>query len=109
MINQASDGRTTGMVLAQHLAQGDPQRDQRRINSVEPDDVQRFQCLRYRSLSQHVRERQLAVLQELTPKKTHLLAKSSMITKRHREASLPVMDVWQLHLRKRGLFHLYQF
>ena len=93
MSNQASDGCTTGMILAQYLRQEDPQRDQRRINSVEPDDAQRFQCLRYRSLSQHVRERQLAVLQELTPKKTHLLTESSVIRNRHREASLPVMRV----------------
>ena len=32
-------------------------------------------------------------LQELTPQKTHLLAKPSLVRKRHREASLPVMRV----------------
>ena len=93
MSNQASDGRTTGMVLAQYLRQEDPQRDQRRINSVEPDDAQRCQCLRYRSLGQHISERQFAILQELPPQKTHLLTESSVIRNRHREASLPVMGV----------------
>jgi hypothetical protein len=58
-----------------------------------PNDVQRFQCMRYCSFRQHIGERQLAVLQELPLQKTHLLAKPSMIRKRHREASLPVMGV----------------
>jgi hypothetical protein len=93
MSNQASDCGTTGMILVQHLAQENPKRHERRINPVKPDDVQRFQCLRYRSLREHIRKRQFAILQELPPQKTHLLAKSSMIRKRHREASLPVMDV----------------
>jgi hypothetical protein len=81
------------MILAQHLPKEYPQRDERRINPVKPDDVQRFQCLRYRFLRQHIRKRQFAILQELPPQKTHLLAKPSLVRKRHREASLPVMGV----------------
>ena len=78
MSDQARDGRATGMILAQHLPEEHPQRDQRRINSVEPDDVQCFQCLRYSTFGQYISERQVAVLQKLPPQKTHLFAKSSV-------------------------------
>jgi hypothetical protein len=46
-----------------------PQRNKRRINSVEPGKVQCFQCfqcLLYRWLRQYIREWQFAVLQELS-------------------------------------------
>src|SRR6516164_8414243 len=109
MSDQARDGRTTGMILTQHLAKKDPQGDQRRKDAVEPDNIQCFQCLRYSTFGKYIIERQFAVLEELPSQKTHLFAKSSADRKRHREASLPEMGVCQLHLCKRGLFHLYQF
>ena len=87
MSNQASNGRTTGMVLAQHLAKKDPQRNQRRIDPVEPDNIQCFQCLRNSTFRKYISERQFAVLEELPSQKTHLFAKSSVDRKRHREAS----------------------
>ena len=93
MSDQARDGRTTGMILAQHLAKKDPQRDQRRIDPVEPDNIQCFQCLRYNAFRKYIRERQLVVLEELPSQKTHLFAKSSVDRKRHCEASLPGMGV----------------
>jgi hypothetical protein len=62
MSNQARDGRTTGMILAQHLAEKDPQRYQRRIDPVEPDNIQCFQRLRYSALRKYIRERQFVVL-----------------------------------------------
>jgi hypothetical protein len=93
MSNQARDGRTTGMVLAQHLAQEDPQRNQRRIDPVEPDNIQCFQCLRYSILRQYIGEWQVAILQKLASQKTHLFAKPSLVRKQHREASLPVMGM----------------
>ena len=55
------------------LAQEDPQRDERRIDPVEPDNIQCFQCLRHRTFRQYIREWQVAVLQELPSQKTHLL------------------------------------
>ena len=93
MSDQACDGRTTGMILAQHLPEEHPQRHQRRIDPVESDDIQRFQCLRYSTLRQYVGEGQVAVLQKLPPQKTHLFAKSAVDRKQHREASLPGMGV----------------
>ena len=93
MSDQARDGRTTGMILAQHLAQEDPQRNQRRIDPVEPDNIQCFQCLHYRILRQYIGEWQVAILQKLPSQKTHLFAKSAVDRKRHRKASLPGMGV----------------
>ncbi len=77
MNDQARDGRTTGMILAQYLAEKHPQRNQRRIDPVEPDDIRCFQCLRYSTFRQYIGERHLAVLEELPSQKTHLLAKPS--------------------------------
>jgi hypothetical protein len=66
MGNQASNSRTTGMILAQYLPEEYPQRNKRRINSVEPGKVQCFHSLLYRALRQNIRERQFAILQELS-------------------------------------------
>jgi hypothetical protein len=49
--------------------------------------------MRYSSFRQYISELQLAVLQKLVPQKTHLLPKPSLVRKRHRQASLPVMGV----------------
>jgi hypothetical protein len=44
-------------------------RHQRRIDSVEPTDIDRCQCLRDDPIGENVSERQVAILQELTPQK----------------------------------------
>ena len=46
MSDQTGHGRATGMILAQHLAKEDPQRDERRINPVQPTRFNCCHCLR---------------------------------------------------------------
>jgi hypothetical protein len=46
MSDQASNGGATGMILAQHLTEKDPQRDERRIDPVEPTRLDCLHCLR---------------------------------------------------------------
>src|SRR5262249_18530107 len=43
---QAGDGRPTGVVRAQHLAQEDPQRDERRKDPIDPGYADRGEGLR---------------------------------------------------------------
>src|SRR5207344_777865 len=75
MSDEPSHCGATRRVRVQHLAQKHPQRDQRRIDSVKPDDVDRCHCLRDDAFRQHVGEWKSAVLQKLTPQKTRLLLK----------------------------------
>ena len=93
MRNQTRDGRTTGMVRAQDLAQEDPQRDERRIDAVHPIDIHCCQCLRDDRLREHIRERQVRVLEKLSSQKSDLSLKPSLVTITHPWASLPVVDL----------------
>ncbi len=105
MSNQTSDRRPTRMVRAQDLAQEDPQRDQRRIDAVDPIGIDCCQCLRHDLLREHVRERQIRVLEKLASQKSDLSLKPSWGEFRIRVAFLPVVDLLPTHhLRKRGLF-----
>jgi hypothetical protein len=83
MSDQASDRSAARMVRAEDLTQEDPQRHQRRIDPVEPNDARRCQRLRYDAFRQHIREWQIAVLQKLSPKKTRLLLKPSVVVGSH--------------------------
>src|SRR5690348_7851376 len=61
MSDQTSDGRTTGMILAQHLAQENPQRDERCIDPIFPNELNRTQCLRNNFFREHIRKWRLAI------------------------------------------------
>ena len=94
MGDQAGDGRAAGMVGTQNLAQEDPQRDQRRIDPVEPSTRRSLSVLARRYSSERtLLNGKRSVLKKLTPQKTHLLLKPSVVRISHPEASLPVMDV----------------
>ena len=81
------------MVLAQDLPQKDPQRDEGRIDPINPIHRMVAQRLGDNQLRQHIAKRQSIVLKKLLPQKTQLLSKSSLMRKRHCEASLPEMGV----------------
>jgi hypothetical protein len=78
--DQAGDGGAAGVVRTEDLSQEDPQGDQRRKDPVQPagDGGQR---LPNDLLGEDVRERQVAVLKELTPQKLHLLPESAKPTR----------------------------
>ena len=63
------------MVRTQNLAQEDPQRDQRRIDAIQPTRIDRCQSLRDNPLREHIAEWQISVLKKLPPEETHLLLK----------------------------------
>jgi hypothetical protein len=104
MGDQASDCRAAGMICTQDLTQKDPQRDQWRIDPVQPARADRCQRLSDEILRENVAERQVAVLEKLPSKKTRLLPKPSLV--RIRILGLLAGDgsVAKRHLRKRGLF-----
>ena len=79
MRDQPSDCSAARMVGAQDLAQEHPQRHQRRIDSIEPTDVDCCQCLRDDPFGKNIGERQVTVLQELTTQKTRLLLEPSVV------------------------------
>src|ERR1700676_177760 len=81
------------MVRTQDLPQKDPERDQRRIDSVHPERIDRGQCPRHNLLREDVAEWQISVLNKLTPQKTDLLAKPSLVRMMHPWASLPLMGL----------------
>ncbi len=105
MCDQAGHRPTTGMVLTQHLTEKNPQCDQRRIDSVQPANIDCRQCLRDDPLREDVAERQISVLQKLTSQEAHLLPKPSLVRILHPCGLLAgdgVVD--KHHLRERGLF-----
>jgi hypothetical protein len=81
------------VIRAQHLTEKDPQRDQRRINPIHPINIDRRQSVRHDRLGQHRAKRQASILAKLTPQKTRLLPKPSLVRISHSGASLPVMVV----------------
>jgi hypothetical protein len=68
------------MIGAEDLAQEDPQYHQRRVDAVEPDDVDCCQCLRDDPFRENICERQIAVLQKLTPQETRLSLKPPIVS-----------------------------
>jgi hypothetical protein len=89
------------MVRTQDLPQEDPQRDQWRVDSVHPKPLDRLQCSLDEVFREDVGERQVAVLKELTPQKTDLLAKPTLVRMTH-PCGLLAADgfVRENHLRK---------
>jgi hypothetical protein len=83
------------MVGAQDLTEKNPERDQRRINAVDPDDANRGKSLRHEILRKQVAEWQIVILGILTPKELHLLTNSLWIRMTHLGASLPLMCLSQ--------------
>jgi hypothetical protein len=66
MSDQTGNGSATRMILAQHLAQEDPQRDQRRIDSIQPNRLDSCHRLHDDLLGENVGKWQLAILKKLT-------------------------------------------
>ena len=99
------DCRTAGMVCAQNLTQEDPQRNQRRIDPVDPVLADRCRRLRDELLREDIAERQI-----LRPGETDALgispvAERSLVRTPHRCGLLAGdRPVPQNHLRKRGPF-----
>jgi hypothetical protein len=83
MGDQACDRRSTARVRAKDLPQEDPQRDQRRIDSVHPERIDRCQRLLDDLLRKDVAERQISVLKKLTLQKLHLMPKPSLVGMMH--------------------------
>jgi hypothetical protein len=67
MDDEAGDCRAARVVRAQHLAQKNPERDERRIDSILPEYADRRECLSDQFFRENIRERQISVLQKLTP------------------------------------------
>jgi hypothetical protein len=93
------------MVCAQNLAYENPQRDQRRIDPVQPARTDGFQSVRNDLLREDAAERQLSILKKLTSEESDLLLKPSLVRIPH-PCGLLAGDgsVDKNHLRKRGLF-----
>jgi hypothetical protein len=83
MGNEAGDGRAAGVVRAQDLAQKDPERDERRIDSVFPNYADRRESLCNEVFGENIGERQISVLQKLASQKLHLVPKSSLVRMAH--------------------------
>jgi hypothetical protein len=64
--NETGNGCATGLVRAQHLAQKNPERDERRIDAVIPENVEPRERLCDEVRRENIPERQISVLQELT-------------------------------------------
>ena len=95
------------MIRTQNLTQEDPQRNQRRIDPIQPAHIDCCQCLRDDPLGEHIAERQISVLKKLTSQKSHLLPKPSLARISHPWASLPVMDVLPNTIYAREAFFAY--
>jgi hypothetical protein len=88
MSDQPSDSCTAGVILTQNLAQENPQRDQRRIDSIQKTRLDVCQCFRNRLLREDVAKRQISVLQKLMSQESELLLKSSVMKITHRRGRL---------------------
>jgi hypothetical protein len=93
------------MVCTQHLAQKDPERNQRRIDPVHPASADRCQRLRNDLLGEHIAEWKISILKKLPSEETDLLPKPSVVRIPH-PCGLLASDgtLAKNHLRKRGLF-----
>src|SRR5262249_30564884 len=78
MGEQAGDGGAAGMIRTQHLSQKNPQRDQRRIDPIEPA-AQRGQRLSNYFFCEDVCKRQVSILKKLASQKTRLGAKGPWV------------------------------
>jgi len=83
------------------IAMGDfrPSGDHLQVSTIigtlpQPTRADCCQCLLDHLFGEDVCEGKVTFLSELTPQKTHLLPKPSLVTILHRMASLPVMDLW---------------
>jgi hypothetical protein len=77
MGDQAGDRRATRMIRTQNLTQENPQRNQRRKDSVQPVRAERCQRLGNDLLRKDIGEGQIAILKKLAPQKLNLLPKPS--------------------------------
>jgi hypothetical protein len=81
------------MVRTQYLTQENPQRDERRIDPIQPAHIDRCQRLRDDPLSEHIGERKASILKKLPPQEPRLVPKQSLVRISHPWAALPVMGV----------------
>jgi hypothetical protein len=75
MSDQPGDRRTTRMVRTQNLTQENPQRDERRIDPIQPAHIDRCQRLCDAPLGEHTAEWKVSILKKLPPQETRLLPK----------------------------------
>jgi hypothetical protein len=83
MGNQPGHGSATGMICAEHLAQKDPERHQRRKQALLPVGSHRLQSRGNRFRRQDIRQRQITFLKKLLPQKTDLLPNPSLLEIAH--------------------------
>jgi len=67
------------MVRTQDLPQEDRQGDQRRIDSADPESLDRCQCALVEVLREDIGEWQITVLMKPTPQKPDLLVKPALL------------------------------
>jgi len=72
MRNQPGHRGTAGRVGAEHLSQEHPECHEWRVDAVVPACASRCKCLRDNFRREHVRERQVSVLEKLLSEKTQL-------------------------------------
>jgi hypothetical protein len=72
------------MIRAHDLAQKDPERNYRRIDSIIPNKAGCCQCLLDDLFREQIAERQITVLKKLAAQKSDLLLKPTLVTIAHR-------------------------
>jgi hypothetical protein len=90
--NESSDSGPAGVIGTHDLAEKDPQRYQRCVDTLVPSDFNRVQCLLDSFTRQDVGEGSLTILKKLPSEKIELTPEQTLVTIPHSWASLPLMN-----------------